>query len=238
MQWRTVWLLAAIFSVAAFSVAAQTSETNASDCGCWIDAQTGRPVPTAPASGVNQTVAATIQGAGAAQFDPLNPNRAHNPNTGQSFVRKDECSWIDAQTGRLVPTAPASGVNQTVAATIQGAGAAQFDPLNPNRAHNPKTGQSFVRVPCPPPTSPQPPEQNAGCKTAVVTPSAGSAAILNELNLARTRPGEYAQGLAEYRTFFHGKLVSEPGRPLAATNEGTAAVDDAIAFVRRQKPLA
>src|ERR1700730_924769 len=57
---------------------------------------------------------------------------------------KDAC-WIDAKTGEQVPTAPASGKNHGVGAN-EGT-AATFDPFNPNRASNPKTGQTFIKQP-------------------------------------------------------------------------------------------
>ena len=63
--------------------------------------------------------------------------------------------------------------------------------------------------------------------------------MLEELNLARTQPGEYAAKLREYRQHFKGNIVYEPGKPTGIiTKEGVAAVDEAIAFLERQPPLA
>lgn len=63
-------------------------------------------------------------------------------------------------------------------------------------------------------------------------------AILAELNLARTRPGEYADVLREYRSHIRGKLLERPGEIPVALREGVKAVDEAIAFLERREPVA
>jgi hypothetical protein len=94
--------------------------------------------------------------AGRAQVDEVDRNHAHNAKTGQSFVRDSTGCWIDAKTGKAVPTVPLSGVNFVGSSEAAGlAGRAQVDEVDRNHAHNAKTGQSFVRVPCPPPESQQ-----------------------------------------------------------------------------------
>ena len=98
---------AALVAVACLSKTAIAQGAPPCKDACWIDAKTGASVPTAPASGVNYGVGA---GEGtAATFDPLNPNRASNPKTGQTFIKQADGSWIDAKNGLCVPTAPASG---------------------------------------------------------------------------------------------------------------------------------
>lgn len=65
-----------------------------------------------------------------------------------------------------------------------------------------------------------------------------NAEVLEELNFARTKPQEYAQILREYRKHFKGNIVYEPGKENALqTNEGVAAVDEAIAFLERAEPV-
>lgn len=76
---------------------------------------------------------------------------------------------------------------------------------------------------------------------AIATPpQAGlEAAVLAEINFARTRPRDYAERLREYRKFFKGRIVRYPGNPGGLrTAEGTRAVDEAIRFLERQPPLA
>ncbi len=75
-----------------------------------------------------------------------------------------DCCWIDTKTGKFVPTVPLSGINLG-GSTVEGAGAAQMEGYDPHADHafNPKTGQNFVRVPCPPPSTattptPEPPK--------------------------------------------------------------------------------
>ncbi|NIJ64320.1 uncharacterized protein YkwD [Sphingomonas leidyi] len=70
-------------------------------------------------------------------------------------------------------------------------------------------------------------------------PQAGlEAAVLTEINFARTRPRDYAERLRDYRKFFRGRIVRYPGNPDGLrTAEGTRAVDEAIRFLERQPPL-
>src|SRR5579862_6543298 len=65
------------------------------------------------------------------------------------------------------------------------------------------------------------------------------AAVLAEINWARPHPAEYAGMLREYRSYFHGKLVQVPGDDIGVmTFEGARAVDEAITYVERQRPMA
>lgn len=63
-------------------------------------------------------------------------------------------------------------------------------------------------------------------------------AVLDEINFARANPQAYAERLRTYRGYFQGKIVRYPGNPNGLiTTEGVAAVDEAIAYLRRQQPL-
>ncbi len=69
-------------------------------------------------------------------------------------------------------------------------------------------------------------------------PPAGTGpAVVREMNLARQHPAIYADYLTEMRGQFQGKNLVLPGRTVLRTHEGVAAVDDAIRFLRRAKPL-
>ncbi len=62
-------------------------------------------------------------------------------------------------------------------------------------------------------------------------------AVLAELNRARADPQGYADDLRAYREGFDGLIAYSPETPDGImTREGTAAVDEAIAFLRRQPP--
>ncbi|MET0270745.1 MAG: CAP domain-containing protein [Sphingomonas sp.] len=62
-------------------------------------------------------------------------------------------------------------------------------------------------------------------------------AIIHEMNRARADPVGYARELEPLRRSFHGRIVREPGRPVdRITNEGVSALDEAIAWLRRQRP--
>lgn len=60
--------------------------------------------------------------------------------------------------------------------------------------------------------------------------------ILNEINFARTQPAAYAERLRIYRNHFDGNVALDAGPQGIMTQEGVVAVDEAIAFLRRQPP--
>jgi len=62
--------------------------------------------------------------------------------------------------------------------------------------------------------------------------------VLEAMNLARTNPAAYAATLVRYKSFFQGNVYQMPGQKLPIkTNEGTAAVDEAVAFLQKQAAL-
>ncbi|HYH85880.1 MAG TPA: CAP domain-containing protein [Pyrinomonadaceae bacterium] len=61
--------------------------------------------------------------------------------------------------------------------------------------------------------------------------------VLNEINLARTRPSEYAAFLEQLRPQFTGKEYRRPGKPVLLTEEGAPALEEAIKFLRGAKPI-
>jgi hypothetical protein len=75
--------------------------------------------------------------------------------------------WIYAKTGKPVPTIPEAALYHDSYTDFRGTHyslKSGVDSDDPNHAHNPTTGQSFVRVPCPPPTAAV--ETGGGVKTA------------------------------------------------------------------------
>ena len=62
--------------------------------------------------------------------------------------------------------------------------------------------------------------------------------VLSEINLARTAPRTYSDYLRTFRGRFQGKTYLLPGSSTRVrTHEGKAAVDEAIRFLERQRPL-
>jgi uncharacterized protein YkwD len=61
--------------------------------------------------------------------------------------------------------------------------------------------------------------------------------IVDEYNLARTNPGEYARFIEETRPYYHGRYMDIPGQIRVVTREGSTAVNEAVRFLYRQKPL-
>lgn len=62
-------------------------------------------------------------------------------------------------------------------------------------------------------------------------------ALIAELNAARRDPRAYARRVRDYRALFRGRVFQVPGRTAVVTQEGVAAVDEAIRFLERQAPL-
>lgn len=63
--------------------------------------------------------------------------------------------------------------------------------------------------------------------------------VLEEINLARATPLRYAAYLRSLRRGARGTLYRIPGSPTPVqSSEGTAALDEAIRFLERQRPLA
>ncbi len=69
------------------------------------------------------------------------------------------------------------------------------------------------------------------------SPSDAGAAVVREMNLARQHPGVYAGYLEELRGRYQGRNLVLPGGSVIRTREGVGAVDDAIRFLRRARPL-
>jgi len=62
--------------------------------------------------------------------------------------------------------------------------------------------------------------------------------VIEEMNLARTKPRLYADYLKEYRKLYKGNYIYlSRSNVRIATSEGTSAVDEAIRFLLRQKPI-
>lgn len=62
--------------------------------------------------------------------------------------------------------------------------------------------------------------------------------VLAETNLARTAPQRYANYIREFRRSFVGKAYRVPGTfNMVMTKEGTRAVDEALRYLARQRPV-
>lgn len=69
-------------------------------------------------------------------------------------------------------------------------------------------------------------------------PSDFERAILEQTNRARTDPAGFARELEELLGYFDGTVIRRPGQRVGLqTNEGPAAVREAIAFLRTQAPV-
>jgi uncharacterized protein YkwD len=62
-------------------------------------------------------------------------------------------------------------------------------------------------------------------------------AVVQEMSDARVRPRAYAKYLREMRGWFEGTLWKRPGRTPLRTEEGLAALDEAIAYLEAAKPV-
>lgn len=104
------------------------------------------------------------------------------------------------------------------------------------------------------PPSPAQPLQNAAVSEPMVQPASVEQStpslltdqgiltpleqsIVDEMNLARQNPGFYAELLQERRQYYNGTTLEIPGQLRLLTQEGVAAVDEAIAFLQDLDPL-
>jgi uncharacterized protein YkwD len=62
--------------------------------------------------------------------------------------------------------------------------------------------------------------------------------VLEEINQARTNPLQYAKYLTDLRRLYHGKKLHRPGQPILITQEGLAALDEAIGYLEAARPIA
>lgn len=67
--------------------------------------------------------------------------------------------------------------------------------------------------------------------------AAQEVAVVRELSWARTAPREYAQFLRELRPFYEGKKLKRPGQITVVTEEGAAALEEAIAYLEKAAPI-
>jgi uncharacterized protein YkwD len=68
--------------------------------------------------------------------------------------------------------------------------------------------------------------------------STSSRSVIREMNLARQNPALYATFVEELRGRISGNVMVLPGRTRIRTKEGTAALDEAIRFLRNAQPQA
>ncbi len=61
--------------------------------------------------------------------------------------------------------------------------------------------------------------------------------IVEEMNRARQNPSAYARHLEELKSYFDKDLLKLPGKIPVRTREGAKAVEEAIAFLKRARPL-
>lgn len=62
-------------------------------------------------------------------------------------------------------------------------------------------------------------------------------AVVQEMSDARVMPKAYAKHLRELRPYFEGLLWKRPGRTPLRTEEGLAAIDEAIRFLETARPV-
>lgn len=80
--------------------------------------------------------------------------------------------------------------------------------------------------------------QQGGAATAAESRETMARQILAETNLARTEPAKYAAHLRQMKSRFVGKAYRLPkSAAMVMTSEGVPAVDEAISYLSKQKPL-
>ncbi|HSR10174.1 MAG TPA: CAP domain-containing protein [Thermodesulfobacteriota bacterium] len=67
--------------------------------------------------------------------------------------------------------------------------------------------------------------------------SAAEQQIVQELNRARQEPRSYAEYLKDSLRYYEGKDLKRPGEPIIQTQEGRAAVEEAIRYLEKANPV-
>lgn len=83
-------------------------------------------------------------------------------------------------------------------------------------------------------------DRMAGVRTVAANEMAMSAVelkVIQEMNRARANPRQYAEELQKFRARFQGTIIVEADGTRMQTQEGVAAVDDAIRFLQSQAAL-
>jgi uncharacterized protein YkwD len=60
--------------------------------------------------------------------------------------------------------------------------------------------------------------------------------IAREVSLARNNPSRYASFIEQWKTFYSGRRIERPGKLTILTEEGAAAVEEAVIFLRSVSP--
>jgi len=61
--------------------------------------------------------------------------------------------------------------------------------------------------------------------------------VVDEINLARSAPKDYASFLEQFKKYYHGKLIKLPNETSILTQEGVSALVEAVQFLRSMKPV-
>ena len=190
--------IAAVLLAAASAGVAQAQSAPTPPAMCWIDAATGERAKTVPIDVIGEELIRVQRG--------VDPNHATGVS-GRNYVLQPNGTWIDSATGELAKTRPIDVIGEELIRVQRG--------VDPNHATG-VSGRNYVLVPCPPPAAPGghaslPP--NPGLKGGCA-----GAAVLAEINFARTNPAEYAKTLLQ--------------------NPRTSATDEAVTLLDHQAPLA
>lgn len=200
----------------------------------WIDVKTGKPVPSVPLSGRNLGGG---EGAGIARMEGYNPQAVHafNPKTGQNFAKLHDGRWIDVKTGKEVPTAPLSGQNLWGG---WGAGIVQMEGYDPQASHafNPKTGESFAKVPIEQTQAAATPDHFEGSSVpytpATANPSVVPQALDGSDEITRVGRKEierlHAEGLEAIKEFSRAKLKKDSAAAQKAYDRVQGILDEIV----------
>jgi len=116
---------------------------------CWIDEATGEHVNTMPTRALYVGDDGHLH-----SYYIAGQNEFSNPKSGQSFVRNPDGSWIDEATAEHVDTMPTRALYVGDDGHLH-----SYYHAGQNGFSNPKSGQAFAHIPCPPPAPPTLPVQ-------------------------------------------------------------------------------
>lgn len=84
---------------------------------------------------------------------------------------------------------------------------------------------------------PNPPPEKASTATPVTFLTKSEQDLLTEINAARANPAAFVAILEQFKSNYKGKIIQFADGSSLVTNEGVAALEDAIVFLKTLKPL-
>jgi uncharacterized protein YkwD len=203
------------------------------------------PKATSPPPNRAQTATNTVNKipAPAPQVQPAAPPAQSSNNDSWKNELEDLLSELSVAAPSTSTQKPAPAASTSVSAAPTPRPAAQQTPPAaapaPTPVSNVPVARTIVSAPAPTYTATEVSQITFTSGGPIVQLSPEEEGLVRELNMARSNPHAYAAILeSERKPYFDGKNLKLPGsNVILVTEEGAAAVDEAIRFLRSTNPL-